>query len=293
MATYTIIGGDQKPYNLVTEDNIRTWIAEGRLNAQSLMRGDNDTEWRALADFPEFADALEAKAAEETAPSPLSTEAAGPAKNSGLAITSLVLGILGLFTCGATALIGLILGIIATSKIKKSQGALGGGGMALAGIIVSAVFVLMIPIFAALLLPALAQANQKAQAINCVNNVRQISTAMRLYAAVNKDRYPAAAFWCDTLRSYVGTTNTFRCPGDLSGGLCSYAFNIQVGGMETGKVNPETVVIFEAISGWNLSGGQELLLAKPRHGHLIVVGFADGHIEQVRESQLSKLRWNP
>ena len=38
MATYTIIGGDQKPYNLVTEDNIRSWIAEGRLNAQSLIK---------------------------------------------------------------------------------------------------------------------------------------------------------------------------------------------------------------------------------------------------------------
>jgi hypothetical protein len=63
MATYTIIGGDQKPYNLVTEDNIRTWIAEGRLNALSVMRGENDTEWRTLSEFPEFADALAASAA--------------------------------------------------------------------------------------------------------------------------------------------------------------------------------------------------------------------------------------
>ena len=55
MATYTIIGGDQKQYNLVTEDNIRNWIAEGRLSEQSLIKVDGDAEFRPLADFPEFA----------------------------------------------------------------------------------------------------------------------------------------------------------------------------------------------------------------------------------------------
>jgi len=32
MATYTIVGADQKQYGFVTEENIRDWIAEGRLN---------------------------------------------------------------------------------------------------------------------------------------------------------------------------------------------------------------------------------------------------------------------
>ena len=61
MATYTIIGGDQKQYGSVTADDIRRWIAEGRLNAQSLVREENDTEWRPLSEFPEFADALAAQ----------------------------------------------------------------------------------------------------------------------------------------------------------------------------------------------------------------------------------------
>jgi hypothetical protein len=58
MATYTIIGGDQKPYSSVTADDIRRWIADGRLNGQSLAREENDTEWRPLSAFPEFADVL-------------------------------------------------------------------------------------------------------------------------------------------------------------------------------------------------------------------------------------------
>src|SRR5208283_829213 len=55
---YTIIGGDQKPYGSVTADDVRRWIADGRLNAQSLAKEENDTEWRPLSAFPEFADAL-------------------------------------------------------------------------------------------------------------------------------------------------------------------------------------------------------------------------------------------
>ena len=294
MATYTIIGGDQKQYNLVTADDIRAWIADGRLNEQSLMKAEGDAEFRPLPDFPEFADAIAAKAAESIAPSPLPAVASpGPAKTSGLAIASLVLGILGLFTCGAAALIGLILGIIAMSKIRKSQGALGGSGIALAGVIVSAVFLLLLPIFAAMLLPALATAKQQAQSINCMSNVKQLSLAVRMYTADNKDQYPPATNWCDALRSYAGTTNIFHCPADLSGGRCSYAFNAQLAGAEDGKVNPNTVMIFEAAGGWNASGGRELLLTKPRHRRSVVVGFADGHVEQLPESQLSQLRWDP
>lgn len=292
MATYTIIGGDQKQYGLVTEDNLRNWIAEGRLNAQSLIKAEGDAEFRPLTDFPEFADALAARVAPETAPPPLSTEAA-PAKTSGLAITSLVLGIMGAFTCGTTALIGLILGIIALVKVKQSRGALGGGGIALAGIIVSAIFLLMLPIFAAAFLPAFAKAKQKAQTINCVSNVKQLSIAMRIYATDNQDHYPAATNWCDTLRSHAGMTNVFHCPADSSGVRCSYAFNAQLAGAEVGKVAPGTVMIFEANGGWNISGGEELMLAQPRHGRLIVVGFADGHVEQVPASRLSQLQWNP
>jgi uncharacterized membrane protein len=58
MATYTIIGGDQKQYGSVTADNIRQWIAEGRLGAQSLAQAQGDAEWKPLSAFPEFAAAL-------------------------------------------------------------------------------------------------------------------------------------------------------------------------------------------------------------------------------------------
>ncbi|MGA2786659.1 MAG: DUF4339 domain-containing protein [Verrucomicrobiota bacterium] len=74
MAIYTIIGGDQKPYSSVTADDIRQWIADGRLNGESLAREENDTEWRSLSAFPEFADALVTGTAP---PTPLTAPAAG------------------------------------------------------------------------------------------------------------------------------------------------------------------------------------------------------------------------
>jgi hypothetical protein len=53
---YIIIGGDQKEYGPITTEDVRKWIAEGRLNAQSLMKAESDAEFRPLSTFPEFAD---------------------------------------------------------------------------------------------------------------------------------------------------------------------------------------------------------------------------------------------
>jgi len=69
MANYTIIGGDSKQYGPVTGEEIRQWIAEGRLDGRSLARSENDTEWRPLAAFPEFAPALSPR---PVAPPPIS-----------------------------------------------------------------------------------------------------------------------------------------------------------------------------------------------------------------------------
>jgi hypothetical protein len=55
---YRIIGGDQKPYGPVSADEIRKWIAEGRLNQQSLALPEGGQEWKSLGTFPEFQSAF-------------------------------------------------------------------------------------------------------------------------------------------------------------------------------------------------------------------------------------------
>jgi hypothetical protein len=293
MATYTIIGSDGKEYGPVSAEEVRQWFVAGRINAATKVRAADAGEWKSLSEFPEFNDVSPKSPAPPPLP-PLPAGAAAPrAKMSALAVTSLVLGIIGLFTCGAAALIGLILGIIAIVKIKNSEGRLTGFGLALAGTIVSAIFVMMIPIFAAMLLPALAAAKQKALEISCINNEKQLALAVRTYSDSHNDQFPHAATWCDDIKADVGSEKVFRCPAVVAGDRCDYAFNAKLDGLDENKVAPNTVMIFEAESGWNANGGADLMISQPRHARFFVVAYVDGSVQQLTESQLGTLRWNP
>ena len=53
---YKIIGADQKEYGPVTSDQLRQWIRDGRLNAQTQARLEPGGEWQPLSNFPEFAE---------------------------------------------------------------------------------------------------------------------------------------------------------------------------------------------------------------------------------------------
>src|SRR5688572_5443988 len=161
---YKIIGADQKTYGPVTAETIREWIASRRANASTQIQAEGSSDWKPLSEFPEFKEAL----AGAGGPPPVHRTAAfapaAPAKTSGMAIASLVCGSLGLFCGGLTAVIGIILGIVSLVRINRSEGRLGGQGMAIAGLCVSGVIGLIMP---ALLLPALVKAKARAQTINC------------------------------------------------------------------------------------------------------------------------------
>ncbi len=51
---YRIIGGDGKEYGPVSADQMRQWVAEGRVNSQTRVQAEGQTEWRTFADFPEL-----------------------------------------------------------------------------------------------------------------------------------------------------------------------------------------------------------------------------------------------
>ena len=215
-------------------------------------------------------------------------------KTSAMAVVALVLGILGLFTCGTTALFGLIFGIIALVKVKNSGGTLKGDGIAIAGIAVSACFLVMVPVFAAMLLPALAAEKEKAQTINCISNEKQLALAIRIYSTENSGHFPPAATWCDAIQSKV-TPNVFKCPAANSASRCDYAFNAALDGLDESKVDPQTVMLFESDAGWDANGGPDLMVTHARHlrGRVFVVAFADGSVREVRPAELGNLRWNP
>jgi prepilin-type processing-associated H-X9-DG protein len=295
---YKFLGSDQREYGPVSADQIRAWIAQGRANARSQVQAADSTQWKPLSDFPEFAEALNAAPGAGASPAlpaaPQSTPT--PAKLSGLAVTSLVLGCLGLFSCGITSVVGLVLGIVAMSRISKSKGQLGGQGVALAGTIVSAAFLFLGLMAGALLLPALAKAKSKAQGINCMNNVNQLNLALLMYASDNKEAMPNGAKWCDAITVYLGgSSNAFICPAGPPQQRSGYALNASLAGHSTSEVTSpaQTVLVFECDGGWNVSGGRQLLPARPRHGNAYTIGFADGHVEMVKPERVARLRWEP
>jgi len=284
---YRVLGADGKEYGPVNGDLLRQWITEGRANAHTKVKPEGAAEWQTLASVPEFEPAF---AASPGAPPPLPTTPV-EVKTSGMAIASLVMGVLGL--CGITAVAGLVLGIVALVKINRSGGRLSGQGLAIAGICVSGFMLLFsVPMMAALMLPALARAKQKAQTINCVNNLKQLGLAVRVYAVDHNDQLPPATTWCDAIQSNVGSPKVFECPAE-PGRRCAYAFNASLNAKKEGEINPQTVLLYESDAGWNGAGGAGELKPHKHSSRTVNVAFADGSVRQVARSQLETLRWDP
>lgn len=99
------------------------------------------------------------------------------------------------------------------------------------------VVIAIIGILAAMLLPALNTARESGRRAVCVSNIRQIMTAMVLYADDNTGILPAQNYgmsgsfdWSGLLTNKIQSTGVFRCPSDRNqrtypGAPRSYAVN--------------------------------------------------------------------
>ena len=79
------------------------------------------------------------------------------------------------------------------------------------------VVIAIIAILAAILFPVFAQAREKARSISCLNNLKQIGTAMQLYAQDYDEGMPTwnSYFACISLNSKNGTS--IPCGADSVG----------------------------------------------------------------------------
>lgn len=129
---------------------------------------------------------------------------------NGLAIASLILGILSITPCLGllSAIAAIITGHIAHSRARKDPLQFGGKGMAIGGFVLGYISLLVLP---ALLLPALSRAKEKAQTIRCVMNLKEVGIAARMYADAHNHVYPSDL---KQIAQTVGDPKVFKCPAD-------------------------------------------------------------------------------
>jgi len=114
-----------------------------------------------------------------------------PQTRKGLAIASLILGIVSVPTLGLLgvgAITAIVLGAIALSRRKKEPAIYGGKGMAMAGIITSVVSILLIPVYgilAAILAPQMIHGLQQGRESAAIQTLRAIHNYETNFESMN------------------------------------------------------------------------------------------------------------
>jgi len=131
----------------------------------------------------------------------------------------------------------------------------------------------IIAILAAMLLPSLAAAKQKAQTTQCNSNLRQVGIGLTMYSNDSDGRYPIsggaipwnqidattrAASWMQQLFAQMTTTNIYHCPSDrkwqfsyFNGARAAYIEANSTASVNTRKIMYPTALVVSGDTAWD------------------------------------------
>ena len=139
---YKIVGNDGRTYGPVTAEQLRGWIAQRRVESRTPVLPDGASEWTYLGLLPEFAREL---GGSPPVIGPLRTAPVPPRTTNGFATAGFICGLIScLCCCGCPFnVLGLIFSIVALVQINRQEYKQEGWGLALAGLILSALSLLL------------------------------------------------------------------------------------------------------------------------------------------------------
>ena len=182
------------------------------------------------------------------------------------------------------------------------------------------VVICLVAVVAVLLLPALAASKRKSSKIDCVQNLKQIGLAFRIWEGDNGDKFPmqfavtndatmklindgnAYVLW-QTMSNILGTPKLLVCPGDkqrtaavsftqnLSDANISYFI-----GLDSSDADPQMILSGDdnlAVNGvrvrpgiLNLSTNASVAWTKERHGGTGNIALSDGSVQTATDLAL-------
>ncbi|HEX2950830.1 MAG TPA: prepilin-type N-terminal cleavage/methylation domain-containing protein, partial [Armatimonadota bacterium] len=148
------------------------------------------------------------------------------------------------------------------------------------------VVIAIIAILAAILFPVFAKAREKARQTQCMNNQKQMTTAIQMYVQDNEEKLPKSdSVWSDL----DIPAKVLQCPTAGKNVANAYCYNNSLSGLSVGQFRDPTFTAV-TVDGQHQSSGAQgdfdniaytLADISYRHNNMCIVGYVDGHVAAV------------